>query len=84
MILPVSTSPVRETKRTSGCLTIASPTGTPSPVITFRTPGGRISASIASWKNRSVVSGVCSAGFSTCVLPAASAGENFQTAIING
>src|SRR2546430_6944336 len=47
-------------------------------------PGGRISASVASWKNRNVVRGVCSAGFSTCVLPAASAGENFQTAIISG
>src|SRR5438477_207014 len=57
MILPVSTSPVSETNRTSGCLTIASPAGTPSPVTTLRTPAGRIS--LASWANRSVVSGVC-------------------------
>ena len=38
MILPVSTSPVSDTSRTSGCLTIASPAGTPSPVMTFSTP----------------------------------------------
>ncbi len=30
------------------------------------------------------VSGVCSEGFKTTVLPAASAGANFQAAIING
>ena len=38
MIFPVSTSPVSETSRTSGCVTIRSPTGTPSPVTTFSTP----------------------------------------------
>ena len=82
MILPVSTSPVSDTSRTSGCLTIASPAGTPSPVMTFRTPGGRISA--ASCAKRKVVSGVCSDGFNTCTLPAASAGASFQIAIISG
>ena len=82
MILPVSTSPVSDTSRTSGCLTIASPAGTPSPVMTFSTPAGRMSA--ASCANRSVVSGVCSDGFSTWTLPAASAGASFQIAIISG
>ena len=33
---------------------------------------------------RSVVSGVCSDGFRTVTLPAASAGANFQIAIISG
>ena len=33
---------------------------------------------------RSVASGVVSAGFSTIVLPAASAGAHFHTAIISG
>ena len=37
---PVSTSPVSETSRTSGCVTIRSPTGTPSPVTTLSTPAG--------------------------------------------
>ena len=43
IVLPVSTSPVSETSRTSGCVTIRSPTGTPSPVTTFSTPAGRTS-----------------------------------------
>ena len=80
--LPVATSPVSETMRTSGWRTIPAPTGSPSPVITFSTPGGRISA--ASSAKRSVVSGVCSDGLTICTLPAASAGPIFQTAIISG
>ena len=80
--LPVATSPVSETRRTSGCSTIALPTGTPSPVTTFSTPAGSTSA--ASCAKRSVESGVCSEGFNTWTLPAASAGASFQIAIISG
>ena len=58
------------------------PTGSPVPVITSQTPGGRISA--ASSASRSVVSGVISDGLSTTTLPAASAGAIFQIAIIKG
>src|SRR6266508_4532753 len=82
MALPVSTSPVRDTSRTSGCLTSASPTGTPSPVMTLRTPAGMTPS--ASSMKRSRLRGVCSEGFRICTLPAASAGANFQTAIISG
>ena len=82
MILPVATSPVRETRRTSVFFTSASPAGTPSPVMTLRTPGGMIPS--ASSTKRSSVSGVCSEGLSTCVFPAASAGPIFQTAIQSG
>ena len=39
IVFPVSTSPVSDTSRTSGCRTSMSPTGTPSPVITWTTPG---------------------------------------------
>ena len=66
----------------SGCRTSPSPTGTPSPVITLTTPGGR--TSWASSTNLSVVSGVCSAGFRIWTLPAASAGPSFQMTIISG
>ena len=82
MVFPVSTSPVSDTSRTSGWVTIRSPTGTPSPVTTFSTPGGRTPS--ASSRNRSSESGVCSDGFSTCTFPAASAGPSFHTAIISG
>ena len=82
MILPVETSPVSETSRTSGCVTMRSPTGTPSPVTTFSTPAGITSC--ASSAKRSSESGVCSDGFSTWTLPPASAGASFQTAIISG
>jgi len=42
-------------------------------------PASRISS-----PKRSAESGVCSAGFSTIVQPAASAGASFQAAIISG
>ena len=80
--LPVETSPVSETMATSGWATMPAPTGTPSPVITFTTPDGKISEMYSA--SMSVVSGVCSEGFRTTVLPAASAGASFQTAIIIG
>ena len=58
------------------------PTVLPGPVITFKTPFGKISA--ASSASASAVSGVWDAGFNTTVLPAASAGASFQIAIISG
>ena len=54
----------------------------PRPPITFSTPLGRNSAAISA--SLSVVTGVVSAGLSTIVLPAASAGPIFQIAIISG
>ena len=67
---------------TFGCEISGAPTVGPRPRIMLTTPGGNSSASIvASFK---VVSGVCSDGFITTVLPAASAGESFHAAIING
>ena len=80
--LPVSTEPVSETMSTSSWVTIAWPAGSPWPVMTLRTPGGKISA--ANSASFSVVSGVVSAGLRTTVLPAASAGPIFHTAIISG
>ena len=55
----------------------------PKPVTTLRTPGGKPASSARS-PSRSAVSGVCSAGFSTTVQPAASAGATFHDAIISG
>ena len=81
--LPVPTSPVSETIATCGMRRRARRRRvSPWPVTTFSTPGGRMSA--ASSASRSVVSGVSSDGLSTTVLPAASAGPIFQTAIISG
>ena len=51
----------------SGCSTSVSPTGMPSPVTTWSTPGGMTSC--ASSTNRSIVSGVCSAGLMIWTLP---------------
>ena len=50
---------------------------------TFTTPSGRPASSASSAKRRAL-SGVSSAGFSTTVLPAASAGASFQEAIVSG
>ena len=53
-----------------------------SPQTTLNTPGGR--CSLISWAISTVEAGVVSDGLSTMVLPAASAGAHFQTAIIIG
>ena len=79
---PVLTSPVTLTIATFGCSTSVWPTDAPRPVMMFSTPFGKISA--ATWASISVVSGVCSLGLMTTVLPAASAGAIFHAAIISG
>ena len=52
-------------------------------MITFTTPLGR-SVSSSSSASRSAVSGVLDAGLSTTLLPIASAGASFHTAITSG
>ncbi len=74
--------PVKAILSTSGWDTSAAPVP-PAPVMMFTTPCGKsaswmISASI------NAVSGVVSAGFSTTVFPAASAGAIFHAAISSG
>ena len=71
---PTAVEPVNAILSTSGWSTSAAPVE-PSPVMTLSTPSG-IPASSASSPRRSAVSGVCSAGLSTIVQPAASAGAD--------
>ena len=59
------------------------PATAPTPVITLKTPGGN-PTSAASSASMSVVRGVSSLGLITIVLPAATAGSNFQAAICSG
>ena len=79
--LPARMLPVTETICGTGCDTSALPVSR-SPQSTLNTPGGRNSE--ASSASRTVVTGVVSDGLSTTVLPAASAGPTFHTAIISG
>ena len=79
---PTAVDPVNAILSTPGWSTSAAPVS-PSPVTTFSTPAG-MPASSASSPRRSAVSGVCSAGLSTTVQPAASAGETFHDAISSG
>ncbi len=79
---PTAVEPVNAILSTSSCSTRAAPVA-PSPAITFSTPGGRPASSAIS-PSRRPVSGVCSAGLSTIVQPAASAGPIFQAAIRSG
>ena len=81
-LLPVEMSPVSDTMRTAGWEISAAPTLSPRPITRLKTPSGRRSA--ASLANFSAVSGVCSEGFSTIVLPAAIAGATFQASIMSG
>src|SRR5581483_4112361 len=55
----------------------------PGPGITFTTPGGSSACSMTS-ASRNAVSGVVEAGFSTAVLPVASAGASFHAHISRG
>ena len=76
---PTSVEPVKAILSTPAWATIAAPVS-PSPVTILTTPGGRpVSMQISA--KASAVSGVYSAGFSTTVLPAASAGAIFQASI---
>mmetsp|Transcript_91076 Transcript_91076/g.260597 ORF Transcript_91076/g.260597 Transcript_91076/m.260597 type:complete len:259 (+) Transcript_91076:1622-2398(+) len=73
-LVPTEAEPVNTTLRTSGCAVKTSPglgLSSSDPTTTFSTPDGRIFRSIS--PIRSVVRGVCGAGFSTTVLPQASA-----------
>jgi hypothetical protein len=79
---PTSVEPVKATLSTPSCATSAAPVS-PSPVTMLSTPFGRPTSCAISAK-ASAVSGVYSAGFSTTVLPAASAGATFQASISSG
>src|SRR5271169_963334 len=83
IILPTDAEPVKAILFTSGCLTSGDPTVSPKPVITLTTPLGKPTSS-NHFANSSTVSGVCSAGLSTQVQPAAMAGASFQAAMVNG
>ena len=74
---------MKATFATSGCSTSRCPHTEPGPATTFSTPSGR-PASSAIRSSSSAVSGVSSAGLSTTVLPAASAGATFHEAIVSG
>ena len=78
--LPTSVDPVKQTLRTSGWVTNRSPTTEPLPGRTVNTCSG-MPASRASSPRRMAVSGVSSAGLSTTLFPAASAGANPHAAI---
>src|SRR5215470_15234123 len=83
MILPTAAEPVKAVLFTSGCLTSGDPQVSPKPVITLTTPlGGPTSSN--HFANSRAVSGVCSAGLSTQVQPAASAGASFHAPISSG
>ncbi len=79
--MPTSVDPVNAILSTSAS-TSAAPVA-PAPVTMFTTPGGSSASRITSASKRAV-SGVVSAGFSTTVLPAASAGASFHEAISIG
>ena len=77
---PTSVEPVKQTLPTAGCVTKRQPTTDPRPGRTWKTCSG-MPASRASSPMRIAVSGVRSAGLSTTVLPAASAGAKPHEAI---
>ena len=81
IVRPTAVEPVKATLATSGCSTSRCPQVRPGPATTLTTPSG-IPASTAIRSNSIAVSGVSSAGLSTTVFPAASAGASFHPAIV--
>ena len=81
--LPTSVEPVKVIFATSPCSASALPATSPRPFTTLNTPGGPPASTNSSASRRQLI-GACSAGFSTTVLPAASAGAIFQAAISSG
>ena len=79
--MPARTEPVMATICGVGCAMRAAPVSR-APSTTFSVPAGVCSATISA--SSSVDSGVDSAGLSTTVLPAASAGAIFHTAMLSG
>jgi hypothetical protein len=79
--MPARVEPVIDTIRGIGCETSVAPVSR-SPQTRLATPLGKISCIF--FTIHTAEAGVVSDGFSTTVLPAASAGANFQTAIIMG
>ena len=80
--LPTSVEPVNAILSTPSCFTSSAPVR-PSPVTMLTTPGGSSAWRRTSQKS-SAVSGVVSAGLSTTVFPAASAGATFHASISSG
>ena len=80
---PVATEPVKVSDPMPGWAARAAPASVPSPVTTLTVPGGWSRPSTRSAKRRAV-SGVCSAGLTTAVFPAASAGATLRHSIDSG
>src|SRR2546429_2221496 len=80
MTFPTAALPVKAILSTLGCATMEAPAVSPKPFTMLTTPGGK-PASSNQTANSSAVSGVCSAGLSTQVQPAAMAGASFQAAM---
>ena len=83
MRCPTAVEPVKLTMSTSGESTAASPAATEAPLTTFTTPGGAPASSSAS-AIRYTDSGSCGAGFTTTVLPMASAGAILPAGLAHG
>ncbi len=82
MSRPVVVSPVNDTFATRLLDASGLPASGPKPLMTLTTPGGSRSAMISI--SFMIDAGVCSAGLSTTVLPAASAGASFHAARVSG
>src|SRR6516164_2215623 len=81
--LPVSVDPVKESLRTMGFEVSSAPISAADPVITLKTPLGTPARS-ASSASASAENGVCDAGLTTTVHPAAIAGAALRVIIANG
>jgi hypothetical protein len=80
---PARVEPVKDTMSISGCREMASPTLGPSPSTMLKTPLGT-PASPNTSRSFAVITGDCSAGIITTVLPATSAAVDIPVRIASG
>jgi len=78
---PVAVEPVNETMSTRGSLASSAPTLWSLDVMMLTTPGGKSVCSVMISPSTAAHHGVSGAGFSTMVLPAASAGPSLARLI---
>ena len=81
--MPMGVEPVKDSLRTTGLAVSSPPMAAESPVTTLITPAG-IPARSASTHSARALNGVCEAGLSTRVQPAASAGAALRVIIAEG
>ena len=84
MTRPVLDDPVKDTTSTSGWLDNTEPTSVPCSLTELMMPRGKLLTASKQPMTAALVNGVCGAGLTTTLQPAASAGATDRTSSVTG